>query len=84
MFFIQFGKVPTEGSKRMARGGEVQLTEMDNLTFFWGVLRDPKPQDRPDTDAHERHQVKTVESVGEGEEPCRSAFASASALSARS
>jgi len=47
------------------------------LAFFWGVLRDPKPQDRPDTDAHERHQVKTVERVGEGEEPCRNAFASA-------
>jgi hypothetical protein len=35
MFFIQFGRVRTEGSKRMARGGEVQLTEMDNLSFFW-------------------------------------------------
>jgi hypothetical protein len=84
MFFIQFGRVRTEGSKRMARGGEVQLTEMDNLSFFWGVLRDPKPQDRPDTDAHERHQVKTVGRVGEGEEPCGNAFASASALSASS
>jgi hypothetical protein len=57
---------------------------MDNLSFFWGGLRDPKPQDRPDTNAHERHQVKTVGRVGEGEEPCRNAFASASALSASS
>jgi hypothetical protein len=37
--------------------GKAQLAELDDLSFSRGVFSGPKPQDRPDTDAHERHQV---------------------------
>jgi hypothetical protein len=35
------------------------LLKWITLAFFWGVLVcDPRPQDRPHTDAHKRHPVK--------------------------